>query len=78
MATKYLNPYTDFGFKKLFGEEASKDLLVDFLNQLLPFGRGGAFPFKAGFMKNPPPPNFTQKKAQTRRFGLFTLSDVKP
>jgi len=33
---KYLNPYTDFGFKKLFGEEASKDLLVDFLNQLLP------------------------------------------
>ena len=33
---KYLNPYTDFGFKKLFGEEASKDLLLDFLNQLLP------------------------------------------
>jgi predicted transposase/invertase (TIGR01784 family) len=36
MTTKYLNPYTDFGFKKLFGEEASKDLLTDFLNQLLP------------------------------------------
>jgi len=34
--SRYLNPYTDFGFKKLFGEEASKDLLVDFLNQLLP------------------------------------------
>jgi predicted transposase/invertase (TIGR01784 family) len=33
---KYFNPYTDFGFKKLFGEEASKDLLQDFLNQLLP------------------------------------------
>jgi len=33
---KYLNPYTDFGFKKLFGEEGNKDLLVDFLNQLLP------------------------------------------
>jgi predicted transposase/invertase (TIGR01784 family) len=33
---KYINPYTDFGFKKLFGEEANKDLLVDFLNQLLP------------------------------------------
>ena len=32
----YINPYTDFGFKKLFGEEASKDLLIDFLNQLLP------------------------------------------
>ncbi len=33
---KYINPYTDFGFKKLFGEEANKELLVDFLNQLLP------------------------------------------
>jgi predicted transposase/invertase (TIGR01784 family) len=33
---RYLNPYTDFGFKKLFGEEANKDLLLDFLNQLLP------------------------------------------
>lgn len=36
MTAKYLNPYTDFGFKKLFGEEGSKDLLKDFLNQLLP------------------------------------------
>ena len=32
----YINPYTDFGFKKLFGEDCSKDLLIDFLNQLLP------------------------------------------
>lgn len=36
MISKYFNPYTDFGFKKLFGEEASKELLIDFLNQLLP------------------------------------------
>lgn len=36
MKARYINPYTDFGFKKLFGEEANKDLLVDFLNQLLP------------------------------------------
>lgn len=34
--SKYFNPYTDFGFKKLFGEEGSKELLHDFLNQLLP------------------------------------------
>ena len=33
---KYINPYTDFGFKKLFGEEGNKALLIDFLNQLLP------------------------------------------
>ena len=34
--TRYINPYTDFGFKKLFGEEANKDLLIDFLNTFLP------------------------------------------
>lgn len=33
---KYINPYTYFGFKKLFGEEGNKNLLIDFLNQLLP------------------------------------------
>ncbi len=32
---KYLNPFTDFGFKKLFGIEPNKDLLIDFLNELL-------------------------------------------
>ena len=35
MKARYINPYTDFGFKKLFGEEASKELLLDFLNNLL-------------------------------------------
>jgi predicted transposase/invertase (TIGR01784 family) len=32
---KYINPFTDYGFKRLFGEEPSKDLLLDFLNELL-------------------------------------------
>jgi predicted transposase/invertase (TIGR01784 family) len=32
---KYINPFTDFGFKLLFGEEPNKDLLIDFLNELL-------------------------------------------
>ena len=36
MKAKYVNPFTDFGFKKIFGEEASKPLLLDFLNALLP------------------------------------------
>ena len=36
MKPKYLNPFTDYGFKKIFGEEASKPLLIDFLNALLP------------------------------------------
>ncbi len=36
MTAKYINPFTDFGFKKIFGEEASKSLLLDFLNAILP------------------------------------------
>lgn len=32
---KYINPFTDYGFKRLFGEEPNKDLLLDFLNVLL-------------------------------------------
>ena len=32
---RYINPYTDFGFKKLFGTEMNKDLLMSFLNSFL-------------------------------------------
>ena len=32
---RYVNPYTDFGFKWLFGTEVNKDLLIGFLNALL-------------------------------------------
>jgi predicted transposase/invertase (TIGR01784 family) len=35
-AAQFINPFTDFGFKKLFGEEENKDLLISFLNTLLP------------------------------------------
>lgn len=35
MKDRYINFFTDFGFKKLFGSELSKDLLIDFLNELL-------------------------------------------
>lgn len=35
LTEKYINPFTDYGFKRLFGEEAHKDLLLDFLNELL-------------------------------------------
>ena len=31
---RYIDPYTDFGFKKLFGTELNKDLLISFLNAL--------------------------------------------
>jgi len=32
---RYINPYTDFGFKKLFGTAMNKQLLISFLNALL-------------------------------------------
>ncbi|MDR0962799.1 MAG: Rpn family recombination-promoting nuclease/putative transposase, partial [Mediterranea sp.] len=32
---KYINPFTDWGFKRIFGQEVSKDLLIEFLNSLL-------------------------------------------
>ncbi len=32
---KYINPFTDFGFKKLFGSEPNKELLIDFLNEVV-------------------------------------------
>jgi len=42
MTTKerYINPFTDFGFKKIFGSEVNKDLLIAFLNSLLPEDAG--------------------------------------
>ncbi|NJM48725.1 MAG: Rpn family recombination-promoting nuclease/putative transposase [Alkalinema sp. RU_4_3] len=36
---KYINLLTDFGFKRVFGTEPNRHLLVDFLNTLLPSDR---------------------------------------
>ena len=32
---KFINPFTDVGFKRIFGQEINKDLIIDFLNSLL-------------------------------------------
>jgi hypothetical protein len=32
---RYINLFTDFGFKRIFGTESNKDLLRDFLNTIL-------------------------------------------
>lgn len=32
---RYMNLLTDFGFHKIFGTESNKDLLIDFLNQII-------------------------------------------
>ena len=36
MRERYINPFTDFGFKKIFGNEENKDILIDFIETLLP------------------------------------------
>jgi hypothetical protein len=30
---KFINPFTDVGFKRIFGQEITKDLLIDFLER---------------------------------------------
>ena len=32
---RYVCAYTDFGFKRLFGTELNKDILISFLNSFL-------------------------------------------
>ena len=40
MQDRYINPFVDYGFKKLFGTEENKDLLISFLNAII-FDREG-------------------------------------
>lgn len=32
---RFINPFTDIGFKRIFGQEISKPLIIDFLNSLM-------------------------------------------
>jgi predicted transposase/invertase (TIGR01784 family) len=62
---KYINPFTDFGFKKLFGTEFNKELLIDFLNQVL----GDREQIKELTYLNPE----NQGKTETDRKAIFDL-----
>jgi predicted transposase/invertase (TIGR01784 family) len=35
LQSTYMDPLTDYGFKKLFGEVSNKELLIDFLNEII-------------------------------------------
>ncbi len=35
MKISFINPKTDFAFKKIFGSEQSKEILISFLNAML-------------------------------------------
>jgi predicted transposase/invertase (TIGR01784 family) len=63
--TKYIDLLTDFGFKRIFGEEANKDLLIDFLNCVLKI-EGGVKKLEYG---NPE----RQGRIKTDRKSIFDL-----
>jgi predicted transposase/invertase (TIGR01784 family) len=67
MKAKYINPFTDFGFKKIFGEEASKPLLIDFLNALLPLQNK----IKELTLKNPE--KFELEPTEANRKGFYDI-----
>jgi predicted transposase/invertase (TIGR01784 family) len=39
MLSKFLDPKNDFAFKKIFGNEKNKDILVHFLNDMVVFSK---------------------------------------
>jgi len=61
MRERYINPFTDFGFKRLLGEEPNKDLLLDFLNELLRKEKGNIKTIT--YLKNEHLPYFGERKA---------------
>jgi predicted transposase/invertase (TIGR01784 family) len=58
---RYINPFTDFGFKRLFGEEPNKDLLLDFLNELLRKEKGNIR--EITYLKNEHLPHIGERRA---------------
>ena len=57
---KYINPFTDWGFKRLFGQEFSKDLLISFLNDLFE----GEFQIKDVTFKDKEQPFFDKSEEE--------------
>lgn len=41
MFSKFLDPKNDVAFKKIFGTEKNKDILIHFLNDMFTFKEGG-------------------------------------
>ena len=64
-ASRYINPLTDFGFKRIFGTEANKDLLIHFLESVLDINGG----IKDLRYDNPEKPG----RVETDRKAIFDL-----
>ena len=63
---KYLNAFTDYGFKKIFGEDLDNDILLDFLNELLKDKEGEIV--KITYLKND-----QEGKTQIDRKAIFDI-----
>ncbi|MBA2369885.1 MAG: Rpn family recombination-promoting nuclease/putative transposase [Candidatus Protochlamydia sp.] len=59
--TKFLNPKNDFAFKKIFGTERNKDILIHFLNDMLMFKNNGHI-VDISFLKTIQDPETASKK----------------
>ncbi|MDR3366040.1 MAG: Rpn family recombination-promoting nuclease/putative transposase [Prevotellaceae bacterium] len=71
MAT-YINPFTDFGFKKIFGSEANKDLLINFLQILLQNHEGKITTLR--YLKNDQLPYYS-KSDRAAVYDIFCETD---
>ena len=61
MISKFLDPKNDIAFKKIFGSEKNKDILIHFLNDMVQFDEG--FPIQdVTFLKTVQDPDIAAKK----------------
>ena len=59
--TKFLDPKNDFAFKKIFGTDKNKDILIQFLNDILGFAQGEQIR-DVRFLKTVQDPDIASKK----------------
>ena len=68
---RFINPFTDFGFKYLFGREVSKDILIEFLNDLL---QGERVITELRFLNNEQEPE--QKELRKVIYDIYCQTDT--
>ena len=59
--SKFLDPKNDYAFKRIFGTEKHKDILIHFLNDMLGFAQGEKIQ-KVSFLKTVQDPDIASKK----------------
>ena len=61
MLSKFLDPKNDVAFRKIFGTEKNKDILIHFLNDVVKFGKGARIK-DVTFLKTIQDPEIKAKK----------------